>query len=466
MRRFAPTIGSLGEWRSLCEGGWIKEPPGDLVDVNEKVEDKLRLNTIQERVELEEEDKDDRVQHQDRQYQQLQQVDENLPPPGYRRTDGESATPELPQRQYTPRHLDPPHNDREATTSTSASYPSQTQTSSSGSSPILQRNPDYGGTASHSPVSTPAAAPPMPSPTPASMPRSALSSGQPSPQYPAQGYRVDRDQDTTIAAANPTAENNLRPPSPSQYRLQSHSRDESPASDRERLFSDPVTGSVRSLSAFPAPPTHFPLPPPRPRDPPSQSKLNIVSIKESKEEQTDVTREGMSESPLPLEADERRRDRDGSTLQAQQQPRRSGGGEKRSERQRSNSALDVPYRSSMPTYSGTISTPVSITPTRLAPVDDRKSTNVAEDDELRAREFGMLREERESGPAGKARTFNVGGSSAAGNNVEFPSASMPIQGRSGLAERTDTGNSTTGSIVAAMRSRYSNNVSLSFLLSC
>ncbi|KAF9449501.1 hypothetical protein P691DRAFT_549564 [Macrolepiota fuliginosa MF-IS2] len=62
----------------------------------------------------------------------------------------------------------------------------------------------------------------------------------------------------------------LRARPPSQQRPP-HSRDDNPTSDdRERLFSDPVTGSVRSLSAFPAPPTRFPLPPPRPRDPPIQ----------------------------------------------------------------------------------------------------------------------------------------------------------------------------------------------------
>ena len=34
VRRFAPTIGYLGEWRALCEGGWTGARPSDLPDVD------------------------------------------------------------------------------------------------------------------------------------------------------------------------------------------------------------------------------------------------------------------------------------------------------------------------------------------------------------------------------------------------------------------------------------------------
>ncbi|OBZ72236.1 hypothetical protein A0H81_07444 [Grifola frondosa] len=34
VRKFSPTIGQLGEWRALCEGGWSGDVPGDLPDYN------------------------------------------------------------------------------------------------------------------------------------------------------------------------------------------------------------------------------------------------------------------------------------------------------------------------------------------------------------------------------------------------------------------------------------------------
>ena len=34
VRRFSPTVGSLGQWRALCEGGWAGAVPLDLPDVN------------------------------------------------------------------------------------------------------------------------------------------------------------------------------------------------------------------------------------------------------------------------------------------------------------------------------------------------------------------------------------------------------------------------------------------------
>ena len=32
VRKFAPSIGTVGEWRALCEGGWLNPMPGDLPD--------------------------------------------------------------------------------------------------------------------------------------------------------------------------------------------------------------------------------------------------------------------------------------------------------------------------------------------------------------------------------------------------------------------------------------------------
>lgn len=36
VRRYSPTIGQLGEWRALCEGGWTGPVPQDLPDVDEQ----------------------------------------------------------------------------------------------------------------------------------------------------------------------------------------------------------------------------------------------------------------------------------------------------------------------------------------------------------------------------------------------------------------------------------------------
>lgn len=34
VRRFSPLVGQLGEWRSLCEGGWMGALPEGLPDLN------------------------------------------------------------------------------------------------------------------------------------------------------------------------------------------------------------------------------------------------------------------------------------------------------------------------------------------------------------------------------------------------------------------------------------------------
>jgi hypothetical protein len=42
VRRFAPTIGTLGEWRVFCESGWMKDLPVDLLDVEAEDGDRVR----------------------------------------------------------------------------------------------------------------------------------------------------------------------------------------------------------------------------------------------------------------------------------------------------------------------------------------------------------------------------------------------------------------------------------------
>ena len=34
VRKSSPQIGSLGEWRSLCDGGWMGKVPDDLPDID------------------------------------------------------------------------------------------------------------------------------------------------------------------------------------------------------------------------------------------------------------------------------------------------------------------------------------------------------------------------------------------------------------------------------------------------
>lgn len=446
VRRCSPTVGPLGEWRSLCEGGWTKDVPGDLVNPDEKTEDKLKLNTIQEeRVEIEEDDQDKRQDQQSRQYPQQRQQDQlqvydNIAPGTYRRSsDGTPTTPES-QRQF---FSSPPRSDREATTSTFGSYPSQPQSSFSGNSPTLQRRPP--NLAHDSTTSlTPSTQAPV------------------SPQAPPQMPPPNRSSE------------NLLPPSPLFHHPRSF--DQSTTSDdRERLFSDPVTGSVRSLSAFPAPPNHFPLPPPRPKDIPDQPPIKESTREE--QQQTYAAKHRLSESPLPMESSNepaKGNIKTGASTEGLMPPPplpratsgdvggSGGGGDPRLGRQRSNSALDIPSHSppvpgsSSPNPNATFAPIPATTLTHLA--DFSRSGNGgggAEEREFQAREFGVLREER-SIPV-RARTFN-GDDAPLENNIDFPSTSAPIQ-RRGLVERTDTGSTTaSGSVVAAMRNRYSNAV--------
>jgi hypothetical protein len=44
VRRFAPAIGQLGEWRALCEGGWTAAIPGGLADIDDS-DERLRNGT-------------------------------------------------------------------------------------------------------------------------------------------------------------------------------------------------------------------------------------------------------------------------------------------------------------------------------------------------------------------------------------------------------------------------------------
>lgn len=209
--------------------------------------------------------------------------------------------------------------------------------------------------------------------------------------------------------------------------------------------------------------------------------------RENRDEQTHAARERLSESPLPMEADDGLRVRNdtsgGLVPPSHDAPSSSraarGVGDSHPERRRSNPTLespqhqyyDSPNQASSSPNLNMISAPIPKTPPRLPIIQDeyadRNGTQRAKQEELQLREFGVLCEG--SGPsggvAGKARTFSHDGGGSGESPVEFPSGSAPAtrQGGGRLMDRTDTGGSATGSIVAAMKNRYSNAVRIMLL---
>lgn len=163
IRRFSPTIGPLGEWRALCEGGWSGSVPQGLPDLDASNAPQAPQAA--------------RSTEEDTQQMSLPAQEEiRAETPEFR----ESAE-QLPPAGHSP-------------------------------SPLVQRDPplrDYNHPANGSPAI--------------------------SGQNPYSLTNSEGQGDSTLTS--------LEPP---------------------RLpFVNPNTGSVRSLSAFPTPPTHFPLPPPR-----------------------------------------------------------------------------------------------------------------------------------------------------------------------------------------------------------
>ncbi|KAK0204886.1 hypothetical protein DFS33DRAFT_706109 [Desarmillaria ectypa] len=164
VRRYAPTVGPLGEWRALCEGGWGGPMPPDLPDLGAPAQQQLQLQPPP----------------------QLQNVREHI----NGTLDGDRPSPPMYRQAEANLNLQEP---TEAHPGVRAAYEKEREQSS-----------------------------PLPSPT--------------QPQYP-----------QTPMGAAPQKQNQSTPPSSFDNPI--------------RPFLDPNTGSVRSLSAFPAPPTHFPLPP-------------------------------------------------------------------------------------------------------------------------------------------------------------------------------------------------------------
>ncbi|KAH6909110.1 hypothetical protein BKA70DRAFT_1277480 [Coprinopsis sp. MPI-PUGE-AT-0042] len=202
VRRFAPNIGNLGQWRALCEGGWAQPLPEGLPEGNPGP------------TEFENESEATFVPEQ-----------EHLEPPAISKPAMKSS----PKRVT----LDIPGNDDRGPSRTPPRY-----------SPITDNEP--------SPVE-----PRQPLPSPGRSPQPEERQPLPPPDRPAQ---PEEAKPQTSARPPPSAFDTLKQP-----------------------FFDPVTGSVRTLSAFPVPPSHFPLPPPRQGDSlhSAQSSLTTPQLTES-----------------------------------------------------------------------------------------------------------------------------------------------------------------------------------------
>lgn len=283
VRRYAPTIGILGEYRALCEGGWVGPLPQDLPDVD---------------------------------------------------TVSPEPEPELD----------------------SDSPPKPTDTLS----PSTHRSPE-----------------------PAS-PLKEVDQRSPSPAAPSPpSYQRDQDR------------------APQNFFTPEHTTSTAPSSfDPPRSLVDPNTGSVRSLSAFPAPPTHFP-PPLRQQLSRSPSQVTFPSTPFSRKLGDDLaTDEGSSSRPV--------------SNNSSPEP-------KFTEPKLDNKTLDRIEETARPT------------PSRSQTMDPY-----------------MQVESSTTSPTRQGDYF--------GDDIEYSRTRSTPK----AIERTDTGAS-SGSIVAAMRNRYSNNVSRLYL---
>lgn len=338
VRRFSPTIGPLGEWRSYCEGGWTGSIPQDLPDVDQEQGDTKRPE-------------DDR------------------------------STPATTMRNVG---NDPPEQNSDGRYAWQSDRNLSTVSTASGRQPYNQ----------------------------GSVPNAGL-------------------------ASSPSPPSSFEPPRP---------------------LTDPNTGSVRSLSAFPSPPTHFPIPSLPLRQPSvSQSQQspqsrNVSSSSASANRPSLTTR--LAESPLP----EKRADLPldvhateiGSDAPTPRQitpvptspPSYPHAEQAKSEAYSPDLRRPLPQRSQTMEVISESKGPSK--PSESAPSTPHIPSSISKVDNLSHDDFGMT-------------VKSKSGSSNSGSDAVKPPVSANL-------ERSDTGNSGTGSIVAAMRHRYSNSVSISYIL--
>ncbi len=359
MRRFSPTIGPLGQWKALCEGGWTGTLPSDLPNVE-------------------------------------------------------------------------------------GGQPSDDDSASGGLKPIQEEvggQPQSAGSAQRTPETRELELPRANAPP-------GYSTGPPSASASSQDLRGE----------------NLSVPSPTvAWQPQATAAPQGDMEPPRPPFVDPNTGSVRSLSAFPSPPTHFPIPPVRAAPQPSGLSQALSSSSANLQFPSSGGGGGaLADSPVSAHSE-----LDDSFRTANQNFRASSGSHSpppphaERTRPRGHSRADEDdlahispaneIRRPIPVKSHT-SLPPERDPRReyerAAPQMSHRPSSSADlaalryqrpqyDDE--GREFGVM------DSPGKSRTVD---------GAKYPRS----------MERTDTGTS-TGSLVAAMRNRYSYNVRVFSLFS-
>ncbi|TFK20301.1 hypothetical protein FA15DRAFT_673622 [Coprinopsis marcescibilis] len=214
VRKFSPTIGRLGQWRALCEGGWTQPIP------------------------------------------------QGLPGPPESPNNAEMREP----GQAAPLQGSPlPQNKGLDVPETKGNGPARTPPSRS---PIVQKH-DLPSTTQEQP--SPERSPQIPFATPTD--------------------KASQTQPTTPSGRSP----HIPPSTPTTQASPPKPTPPSAFDTLKQPFFDPVTGSVRTLSAFPAPPTHFPIPPPRQFTQPStashsaQSSLGTLTTPQLTESPTSST---------------------------------------------------------------------------------------------------------------------------------------------------------------------------------
>ncbi|KAF5382074.1 hypothetical protein D9615_004375 [Tricholomella constricta] len=334
VRRFSPTIGQLGEWRALCEGGWSGSIPQDLPDLNESQQPQPDREVFHEKRPEEEDLQAPTTLRNVEARDSREWTEQARAPPGY----SSGAEAETPREPPITRHS-----------------PTSTRTNPHSSSNSTQR------TASNAPS---AYEPPRPF--------------------------VDKNN----------------------------------------------SDSVRSLSVFPLPPTHFPIPPPRQQQP-SQSQSSQSSS------YANLTR--LTESPLPASVE----DGDDQPAAAMSSPQNvSSSTTPPSPEQRFQEKHNILEASNM-------SSPVNVMEESKIrqPMPIRSHTSLPSvasygRDAETSIPAELISEPTKPDFIDTDREFGV--------NVGYVSKSRTAEAmKPSIVERIDTGGS-SGSIVAAMRNRYSN----------
>ena len=216
-------------------------------------------------------------------------------------------------------------------------------------------------------------------------------------------------------------------------------------------FVDPNTGSVRSLSAFPVPPTHFPIPPAQPPQSfPTQISTSLLEF---------PSRSPLAESPVSEAELPRRQDRaldgcpEGDGPRPSNVPHSSGPllKEQKFIQQPTipETAETEPEQS---LYDSQIfcQTSLSVSNDKRPTSPTRRSTTSVEIKPLNPKLY------RDRDPA-ISREFGV-----LSDKPTTPTKSRTVDNYRRSVERTDTTTSTTGSLVSTMRNRYDNNVRCGF----